>query len=128
MRKAVIVLSAMVALAGAATSASAEQRYYDERTGALLGTGAVVGTVVGVGLFNGWWGSSATATALGSTAASSAVVGGVAGVGTVALIHAATTPCTGFDALLGPFRQGPSGCVDGHYVGYQAAAQTKRRH
>ncbi|NJL07448.1 MAG: hypothetical protein HC900_03695, partial [Methylacidiphilales bacterium] len=78
MRKAVIALSAAIALAGAATTASADQRYYDHRTGPLLASGAVVGTVVGVGLFNGWWGSSATATALGSTAASSAVVGGVA--------------------------------------------------
>ena len=96
------------------------------RTPALLGTGVVAGTVVGLGLTQGWWGSSALATGLGSTAAA-ATAGGVAGVGTVALIHAATTPCTGFDAVFSPFRPGPSGCVDGHYVGAEYTGPAGRR-
>lgn len=117
MRKAFIAVSTAAALAVTATAASAGDRGYDPRTPALLGTGAVVGTLVGVGLINGWGGSTAFAASAGGTAAASAVAGGVAGVGAVALIHAATTPCTGFDALFGSFRQGPSGCVDGKYVG-----------
>ncbi len=54
------------------------------------------------------------ATSLGATAASSAVAGGVIGVGAAALIHAAVTPCTGFHALAGG-----EGCVNGQYVGYR---------
>ena len=45
--------------------------------------GVVVGTVAGVGLYDGWWGSSAAATSLGATATTSAVAGGVIGVGAV---------------------------------------------
>ncbi|BAR97826.1 hypothetical protein BV133_233 [Blastochloris viridis] len=127
MRKAFIAVSAAAALAVTATAASAGDRGYDERTPALIGTGAVVGTLVGVGLYNGWGGTTAFASSAGGAAAASAVAGGVAAVGTVALIHAATTPCTGFDALFGSFRQGPSGCVDGHYVGFQPPRKSARR-
>lgn len=122
MRKTFLAASTAAALAVTATAASAGDGSYDPRTPALLGTGAVVGTLVGVGLVNGWGGT----TAFAASAGASAVAGGVAGVGTVALIHAATTPCTGFDALFGSFRQGPSGCVNGKYVGVPAQKVSRR--
>ena len=84
---------------------------------AEVAVGAVVGTVAGVGLYNGWWGSSTTATALGATAGTAAVAGGVAGVGTIALIDAAIQPCRGFHALFGLNRDV---CWNGEYVGPHA--------
>jgi hypothetical protein len=77
-------------------------------------TGAVVGTVVGVGLYNGWWGSGAVVSALPATAVGATAVGVVAGVGTIVLIDAATEPCRGFQAALGMNRDQ---CVNGEYVG-----------
>lgn len=110
MRKILCGLSVAAALA-VPTMANADN--YD-RTTAALGTGAVVGTVVGVGTYNGWWGTGAFASSLPTTAAGAAVVGGVAGVGTVALIDAATQPCRGFQAMFGMNR---GQCVNGEYVG-----------
>ena len=65
--------------------------------------GAAVGTAVGVGLYNGWYGTNAAiaGTVLPTTAAGAATVGGVAGVGTVALIDSVFQPCRGFHALFG---------------------------
>ena len=40
-----------------------------------------------------------------------------AGIGTAALIHAATTPCQGFHALLGNLVTNSDGCVNGQWVG-----------
>lgn len=77
--------------------------------------GVAVGTVAAVGLYNGWFGTSTAVTALPATAVGSAAVGGVAGVGTVALIDAAIEPCRGFHALTGMNRDQ---CVNGEYVGY----------
>jgi hypothetical protein len=77
--------------------------------------GVAVGTAVGVGLYNGWWGSGAVATALPATAIGAAAVGGVAGVGTLVLIDAAVEPCRGFHALL-DLSHGQ--CVNGEWVGY----------
>jgi hypothetical protein len=76
--------------------------------------GAAVGTVVGVGLYNAWWGSSAAVSAFPATAAGAAAVGGVAGIGTIALIDAAVQPCRGFHAVFGANR---GACVNGQYVG-----------
>lgn len=78
--------------------------------------GAAVGTVAGVGLYNGWWGTSAAISAFPATAAGAAATGGVVGVGTIALIDAAVQPCRGFHALFGLNRDE---CVNGQYVGYQ---------
>ena len=113
MRKTLIALSAAAALATAASPALANPRHYHHphHTWAAPGVGVVTGTVVGVGLYNGWW-SSASLGAAASTAAGAATIGGIAGVGTAALIHAATTPCQGFHALFGG-----SGCGNGQYVG-----------
>lgn len=75
--------------------------------------GAVVGTTVGVGLYNGWLGSSAFVAAAPTTAVGAAAVGGVAGIGTVALIDAVTQHCRGFGILVTPQGQ----CVNGVWVG-----------
>jgi hypothetical protein len=80
---------------------------------APLAAGAVVGTAVGVGLYNGWYGSSAFATSAGLTAGSAIAVGGVAGVGTVALLEGITAKCHGFGVLW----TARSECVNGRWVG-----------
>lgn len=122
MRKTLIALSAAgtIALAGAA---SAQDRYHDQGNAAKLGAGAVVGTGVGLGLYHGWFGSGALASSLPASAAGAAVAGGIAGIGTGVLIDAATQPCKGFRALFSPFAAGPSGCVNGEFVGYRTAAR-----
>ncbi len=76
--------------------------------------GAGVGTAVGFGLYEGWFGTSNSLTSgtLANSAAGAATGGFIAGVATVALIHAATTPCQGFAAIFGQ-----SGCRNGVYVG-----------
>jgi hypothetical protein len=78
--------------------------------------GAVVGTVAGVGFYNGWWGSSAAASSLGATVGSSIAAGGVIGVGAAALIDAVVQPCRGFHAM---FDLSHGECVNGQWVGYQ---------
>jgi hypothetical protein len=115
MRKTLIALSAAAALAASAASPVAANPRHHHQHGWLTApaVGAVTGTVVGFGLYEGWFGTgnSVTAGALGSTTA--AFSGGIiAGAGTAALIHAATTPCQGFHALFGG-----AGCVNGRYVG-----------
>jgi hypothetical protein len=77
--------------------------------------GALVGTAVGVGLYNGWYGSSTFVSALPSSAAGAVAMGGVAGIGTVALIDGVLQPCRGFHALFGANKDA---CVNGEYVGY----------
>ena len=117
MRKIMIALSAAtIAAAALATPAMARMDNYRDSpaTGEAL-TGAAVGTAVGVGLYEGWYGSSVLATSAGATAGSAAVVGGVAGVGAVALLDAAIQPCSGFHAVFGMNRDE---CANGEYVGY----------
>lgn len=121
MRKTLFALSALSVIAFAAP-ASAQPAY--DRTGYYPGwpwvAGAAAGTVVGLGLTEGWF-SGSLAASLPASAAGAAAVGGVVGVGTVVLIDAATQPCAGFRALLSPFAYAPgqSGCVNGQYVGYR---------
>jgi hypothetical protein len=72
--------------------------------------GVVAGTVFGVGLHEGWWG---TTFGVEHASVGGSIAGGfIVGVATVAMIHAATTPCTGFHALFGG-----KGCKNGKYVG-----------
>jgi hypothetical protein len=78
--------------------------------------GVAVGTVAGVGLYEGWFGSSAAVAALPTTAAGAAAVGGVAGVGTVAAVDSVIEPCRGFAAVFGA---NSHECVNGAYVGDQ---------
>jgi hypothetical protein len=118
MRKVLCALTVAAAAALAPpTLANAQDYGYDSRGNwVALGTGAVVGTVVGLGTYNTWWGSGAFASALPTTAAGAVAVGGVAGVGTVALIDAVASPCRGFHAM---FDLSDGECVNGQYVGYQ---------
>ena len=127
MRKTLFALSAVTALA-LATPAAAQSRYDGPQYNPYPWVaGAAVGTTVGLGLYNGWWGTGALASSLPASAAGAAVAGGVVGVGTVALIDAATQPCSGFRAI-SPFAGGGrSGCVNGRYVGYQAAPARRTR-
>ncbi len=135
MRKTFIIVSAISAISAIALAApaSAQQRRQVVVTPsgyvhpAATTTGVAAGTVVGVGLTQGWWGSSAAAAALPASAAGAAVAGGVAGVGTIAMIDAATQPCRGFRALFSPFVPGPSGCANGEFVGYRVAEGPARR-
>jgi hypothetical protein len=123
MRKILPILSilSIAATAAIATPAFAEPENVNPNYGsayaiAPVAGGVAVGTVVGVGLYEGWLGSSAAVVALPATAAGAAVVGGVAGVGTVVLLDAAIQPCRGFYALLG---MNEHQCVNGVYVGDQ---------
>ena len=80
--------------------------------------GAAVGTAAGVGLYNGWYGSSSALTTgtLSTTVGGAVAAGGIAGVGTVALIDGVFQPCRGFHALFGANKDA---CVNGEYVGFQ---------
>jgi hypothetical protein len=86
--------------------------------------GVAVGTVVGVGLYEGWLGSSAAVAAAPATAVGAAAVGGVAGIGTVALLDAATQHCRGFGIFVTPREQ----CVNGVWVGDLPPPRHVRRH
>jgi hypothetical protein len=119
MRKLITALSVAAVTAGAValpTLASAQDAQY---TTGYVGpvAGAAVGTAVGVGLYNGWYGASPAvgSLVLPTTAAGAATVGGVAGVGTVAAIDSVFQPCRGFHALFGANKDA---CVNGEYVGY----------
>ena len=117
MRKTILTLVSVgaLALATPALANPKHHRHHHQHHGWVApAAGVATGAVVGFGLYHGWLGSSAVATSLGASAASSAVAGGVAGVGAAALIHAAVTPCVGFHALFGG-----SGCVNGQYVGHR---------
>lgn len=73
--------------------------------------GAIAGTVFGIGIYNNWWGANVVAFPPASVGGS--IAGGiVVGVATTAMIHAVTTPCTGFHALFGG-----KDCKNGKYVG-----------
>ncbi len=82
--------------------------------------GALVGTAVGVGLYNTWY-TGAFAAGLPATAVGAAAVGGIAGVGTVALVEGVTAHCHGFGILW----TARSECVNGQWVGDQPV---HRRH
>lgn len=98
MRKALCVVSIAAIAAALATPSLAEPVYRDN---AAPAAGVVGGTVVGLGLSEGWWGSSAAiaGTALPTSAVGAAAVGGVAGIGGAALIDAAIQPCRGLHAM-----------------------------
>lgn len=116
MRKVLLVLTAVVALvASGMTAADAKHKRHKHNKFPLV-AGVVVGTVVGIGLHNTWFGSTAAGTGLGATTAGAVTGGFIAGVATATVIHSVTTPCTGFHAV---FRG--EGCKNGKYV-------VKRKH
>ena len=121
MRRFITALSVAAVTAGAIampTLANAQENVQHQYTTGYVAplAGAVVGTAVGVGLYHGWYGSSAFVAGLPTTAVGAATMGGIAGVGTVALIDGVFQPCRGFHALLGANK---GACVNGEYVGYQ---------
>jgi len=116
-------IAAAATLAAPYHSVAGEHRNYSAGAYVAPVTGAAVGTVVGVGLYNGWFGTSAAVTALPATAAGATAVGGVAGIGTIALIDSVVQPCRGFQALLGMNRDQ---CVNGEYVGYGPGRSMRR--
>lgn len=111
MRKTFFGLLAAVAVA-LTMSSPADAGFKRHKISKPVVAGVVVGTIVGVGLYNGWLGNSTIATGLGASTGGAIAGGFVAGVATATLIHAAITPCTGFHALLGG-----KGCKSGKYVG-----------
>jgi hypothetical protein len=116
MRKLITALSfaAIAAVALSSPSMAQDTQYTTGYAGPVAG--AAVGTAAGVGLYNGWYsGVGSSLTAATSTAAGAVAVGGVAGVGTVALIDGVFQPCRGFHALFGANKDA---CVNGEYVGY----------
>jgi hypothetical protein len=119
MRNKILMLSAAVATVVAmATPASA---HYVNRQNAPIVAGAVVGTVVGIGIHQAWWGSTAGGAILPASFGGAVAGGFIAGVGTAALIHAATTPCTGFQAVFSPFSpQVQQSCAGGKYKAVRA--------
>lgn len=134
MRKTFITLSAISAIVLVALPASARERqrvvvHPGTVSPAVATTGVAGGTVFGLGLTQGWWGTSGAAAALPASAAGAAVAGGVAGVGAIAMLDAATQPCRGFRAFFSPFVQnapGQSGCANGEYVGYRVSQREMR--
>jgi hypothetical protein len=132
MRKTFITLSALSAVILATLPASAQTRRQHvvvhpapgAASPAATTSGVAAGTVFGVGLTQGWWGTTGAAAALPASAAGAAVAGGVAGVGAIAMYDAATQPCRGFRAFFSPFVQsapGQSGCANGEFVGYRVS-------
>jgi hypothetical protein len=96
-----MIATAAVALLSA--PAFAAEPYYEYNPGAPaeIGAGVVTGTVVGVGVSEGWFGATVAGTALPAGAVGAAATGGVVGVGTVAGIDSVIQPCRGFHAVFG---------------------------
>ena len=129
MRNKILMLSAAVATVVAmATPASAHSHYYSKKHAPLV-AGAIVGTVVGIGIHQAWWGSTAGGAVLPASFGGAVAGGFIAGVGTAALIHATVTPCTGFQAVFSPFfPENARGCVNGQYVGHKHRKHVRARY
>ncbi len=113
MRKIVLTLVAVLAVAFTISSPANAGGKRNPHKPTIV-AGVVVGTLVGIGLHDGWFGRNSSLVN-GTLARSTmgAVTGGfIAGVATIAMIHALTTPCQGFHALF----QG-AGCRNGKYIG-----------
>ncbi len=118
MRKTILTLVAVLAVAFTVSSpANAGGILKKHPHKPLIVTGAVVGTLVGIGLYEGWFSNSIQANTIANSGAGAATAGFIAGVATITTIHALTTPCMGFHALF----QG-KGCKNGKYVGPKRAA------
>ena len=126
MRKALCMLS-LAAVATLTIPPAQAAPYGDEpdpATPAEATVGVVGGTVIGLGVSEGWWGATVAEATLPTTAAGATAIGGVAGIGAVAAIDSVVQPCKGFHAL---FNLSDGQCVSGHYVGY-APRRYYRRH
>lgn len=136
MRKLFYSAISLTAAAAFATPALAQPpRYHDYAyapatqreagTAVAVGSGVVGGTVFGLGTSEGWWGSAIAGAALPTTVAGAAALGGVAGIGTAALVDAALEPCRGFAAM---FDLSHGECVNGEYVGHAPPPHRAVRH
>jgi len=122
MRKTILAMAAVAALATPALAAQQVTVYGNSNPAAPaeVTTGAVAGTAVGVGVSEGWFGTTVAGSALPATAAGAAAVGGVAGVGAAAGIDAVIQPCRGFQALFGMNQQACAqrqAALDAQYMG-----------
>jgi hypothetical protein len=100
MRKILCVIS--LAAATALTSATAQAARYERDSyiaPAEATAGVVGGTVLGLGLSEGWIGPTVAGATLPTTVVGAATVGGVAGIGGIALIDSVVQPCRGFHAI-----------------------------
>lgn len=125
MRKTLCMISLAVA-AALATSTAEAAPYVDAPNYAAPAeatVGVIGGTVIGLGISEGWWGSTAAGATLPTTAAGAAALGGVAGIGAVAVVDAAVQPCRGFHAM---FALNHGACENGHYVGYGPRVRYRR--
>ncbi|MBV9556235.1 MAG: hypothetical protein JO254_04090 [Pseudolabrys sp.] len=129
MRKTLIISIAAASILST-TAFAAPNSYYTgpgyppEVAAAEVGAGAVAGTALGVGIYNGWYGGALGASTAAVGAGTAIAAGGVAGVGTVALLDAAVQPCSGFHAVFGANREN---CVNGQYVEYVPHRRVIRR-
>jgi hypothetical protein len=124
MRKTLCMIS-LAAAAALATSTVEAAPYVDAPNYAAQAeatVGVIGGTVIGHGISEGWWGSTAAGATLPTTAAGAAL-GGVAGIGAVAVVDAAVQPCRGFHAM---FALNHGACENGHYVGYGPHVRYRR--
>src|SRR3954469_12963065 len=101
MRKALMIATAAVALFSAPAFAAEPYYDYNPAAPADVTTGAVAGTVAGVGVSEGWFGATVAGTALPAGAVGAAAAGGVVGVGAAAGVDAVIQPCRGFHAVFG---------------------------
>ncbi len=118
MRKLFTALSfAAIAAVALSSPSMAQEQQYNRMAMPVRWPARRSALAVGVGLCgNGWYsGVGSSLTAATSTVAGAVAVGGVAGVGTVALIDGVFQPCRGFHALFGANKDA---CVNGEYVGY----------
>jgi|SRR5690242_8538381 hypothetical protein len=128
MRKTLLAIAAVSLMA---TPVLAQQRVtvygdYNPAAPAEVTTGAVAGTAVGVGVSEGWFGSTVAGAAIPAGTAGAVAAGGVAGVGAAAGIDAIVQPCRGFQALFG---MNKDACVNGNFVGHgRVASVTDRRY
>jgi hypothetical protein len=100
MRKILCVIS--LAAATAMTSATAQAARYERDSyvaPAEATAGVVGGTVLGLGLSEGWIAPGIAGATLPTTVAGAATVGGVAGIGGIAFLDAVFQPCRGFHAV-----------------------------
>ncbi len=97
MRKTLYAASAAALAAALITPALADPPRQQNYVAPAVGVAG--GTVMGLGLTEGWWGPAIAGATFPTTAAGAAAIGGVAGIGGVALVDAAIQPCAGFHAM-----------------------------
>ena len=97
MRKTFYAVSIAALAAALATPALADPPRQQDTVAPAVGVAG--GTVLGLGLTEGWIGSTVAGAALPTTVAGAAAIGGVAGIGGIAFVDAAIQPCAGFHAM-----------------------------